>query len=145
MSSTHLRISEMHTIHFLCVYIGLFFKCICIQNLELCNGLLNLHEMERETDLNFHVSQWKCDIFPPNNEMKMNFHKSFEKWSILTPDIGGKKKSNLLRITVRGSHVHKPMVKFLGWGGGGGPEFFCFVCKFLKNIDGFRQNNSQSF
>ena len=68
----------------------------------------------------------------------MNFHKSFKKCSILTPDRHQKTTSNLLTIHLkgklmcgngsppRGRYVHKPMVKFLGL-----PENVIFF-NFLK-------------
>ena len=42
-------------------------------------------------------------------------------------------------MTTKGSYGHKAMVNFLGH-----PENVWF-CKFLKILDGFKQNNSQGF
>ena len=76
----------------------------------------------------------------------MNFHQAFKKCSILTPGIRRKKptaslESIFVKDTLRFSN-EQPYGKILG----GIPIFFVFFVLFcVQNIDGFEQNNSQSF
>ena len=81
----------------------------------------------------------------------MNFHKSFKKCSIRTPDTTKQPQTSLESIkwqnkiqqwmTSRGSYVHEPMVKLSG----ASQKFYFLKFSEEKHIDGFRQNDSQGF
>ena len=77
----------------------------------------------------------------------MNFHQSFKKCSIFTPDIRKPqtslqcKKQIMVKpfMASRGSSEHYSMVKFSG-----ASQNVNFM-QFSQNSDGFRQNDSQGF
>ena len=83
----------------------------------------------------------------------MNFHQSFKKCSILTPDIRKQPQTSLelikkhikvqLNMATRYGAmyiVHKSMVEFSG-----ASRKFNFMQLFSQKIDGFRQKDSQGF
>ena len=68
----------------------------------------------------------------------MDFHQSFKKYSIFTPDI--RKQPHILSMATRGSYMYISLWENYR----GHPDNISFM-QFSTKIDGFEQKDSQGF